>query len=92
MSWTYQAPVADMRFVMDRVLQAPSNWTSWPAHQAMDIDTAVAVLEEASRFAADRLLPLNAVGDAQGCHRDDSGRVRTPEGFAATYRQFVEAG
>ncbi len=92
MSWTYQAPVADMRFVMDRVLQAPSNWTRWPAHQAMDIDTAVAVLEEASRFAADRLLPLNAVGDAQGCHRDDSGRVRTPEGFAATYRQFVEAG
>ena len=92
MSWTYRAPVADMRFVIERVLEAPSAWAKWPAHQSMDIDTATAVLEESSRFAAECLLPLNAVGDAQGCHRDASGRVRTPEGFAAAYRQFVEAG
>jgi len=91
-SWTYRAPVADMRFVIERVLEAPSAWAKWPAYQSMDIDTATAVLEESSRFAAECLLPLNAVGDAQGCHRDASGRVRTPEGFAAAYRQFVEAG
>jgi alkylation response protein AidB-like acyl-CoA dehydrogenase len=38
------------------------------------------------------LLPLNAVGDAQGCRRDGDGRVRTPEGFRAAYRAFVDAG
>lgn len=90
MSWTYQAPVADMRFVIEQVLEAPSDWVFRAGE--LDPDTAGAVLEEAARFAADRLLPLNAVGDTQGCRLDQTGRVRTPEGFAAAYRQFVEAG
>lgn len=90
MSWTYQAPVADMRFVIEQVLEAPRHWVFRAGE--LDPDTAGAVLEEAARFAADRLLPLNAVGDAQGCRLDQTGRVRTPEGFAAAYRQFVEAG
>lgn len=90
MSWTYQAPVADMRFVIEQVLGAPQTWALREGE--LDADTAAAVLDEAARFAADRLLPLNAVGDAQGCRLDDSGRVRTPEGFAAAYQQFVEAG
>ena len=90
MSWTYRAPVADMRFVIEQVLDAPRDWAlcGWE----VDADTAGAVLEEAARFAADRLLPINAAGDAQGCRLDQDGRVRTPEGFAAAYRQFVEAG
>ncbi|MFD2452897.1 acyl-CoA dehydrogenase family protein [Ideonella paludis] len=38
------------------------------------------------------MLPLNASGDAQGCTRGPSGAVRTPEGFPAAYRAFVEGG
>lgn len=26
MSWTYQAPIADMRFVIEQVLEAPRHW------------------------------------------------------------------
>lgn len=53
MSWTYRAPVPDMRFVIEQVLDAPRDWAlcGWD----VDADTAGAVLEEAARFAAERL-------------------------------------
>jgi len=92
MSWNYQAPIADMRFVIEHVLEAPGRWAQWLPDQAMDAQTAAAVLEEAARFASGQLLPVNSVGDREGCRLDDAGRVRTPQGFASAYRQFVEAG
>ncbi|MFM8555301.1 MAG: acyl-CoA dehydrogenase family protein, partial [Betaproteobacteria bacterium] len=92
MSWNYQAPIADMRFVIEHVLEAPGRWAQWLSDQAIDAQTAVAVLEEAARFASGQLLPINSVGDREGCRLDDARRVRTPQGFASAYRQFVEAG
>ncbi|MGH6717893.1 MAG: acyl-CoA dehydrogenase, partial [Alphaproteobacteria bacterium] len=49
------------------------------------------VLDEAARFAADVLVPLDRVGDAEGA-RIENGVVVTPTGFAAAYRHFVAAG
>ena len=37
------------------------------------------------------LAPLNATGDRQGCRWVD-GKVATPDGFPAAYRQFIEGG
>jgi alkylation response protein AidB-like acyl-CoA dehydrogenase len=37
------------------------------------------------------LQPLNAPGDRQGC-RIEAGRVRTPDGYPAAWRAFVEGG
>jgi alkylation response protein AidB-like acyl-CoA dehydrogenase len=90
--WTYDPPLREMRFVLERVLNAPASWAACPALAETDLDTAGAVLEEGARFAVDRLLPLNARGDAQGCSRDEQGRVRTPEGFRAAYQDFVAGG
>ena len=91
MSWQYQAPLRDMRFVIERVLAAPALWAADPLHHELDIETACAVLEQAARFASDVLLPINAPGDLEGC-RLDAGGVRTPAGFREAYRAFVEAG
>lgn len=93
MPYTYTAPLADMRFVIERVLHAPASWAACPAFaEAADADTAAAVLEEAARFASGVLQPLNAVGDRQGCSRGADGAVRTPAGFAAAYQAFVAGG
>jgi alkylation response protein AidB-like acyl-CoA dehydrogenase len=90
--WQYEAPLRDMRFVIERVLAAPASWAHCDAFADVDMDTAEAVLDQAARFASEVLLPLNAVGDTQGCRRDGDGRVHTPDGFAAAYRAFVDAG
>ena len=91
MAYDYRAPLRDMRFVIERVLEAPDSWRSCGAWSELDAGTAAAVLEEGARFASGVLLPLNAPGDAAGCRLQD-GQVRTPAGFAAAYRAFVQGG
>ena len=92
MSWSYHAPLRDMRFVMADVLEAPAAWAGCPAHADLDIETVSTVLEQAARFASQRLQPLNGPGDSAGCRLQPDGRVTTPPGFAAAYQAFVNAG
>jgi alkylation response protein AidB-like acyl-CoA dehydrogenase len=91
MSYYYQAPLRDMRFVMERVLDAPAAWRDCAAYADLDADTAAAVLEEAARFASEVLQPINASGDKQGCVLSDAG-VQTPTGYRAAYTAFVQGG
>ncbi|PQM29095.1 acyl-CoA dehydrogenase [Sphingopyxis lindanitolerans] len=86
---SYVPPVADYRFLLEKVLgfeQAMSE-----LGRDVDVDLAAAVLEEAGRLCADRLHPLNREGDEQGSRLVD-GAVETPSGFAAAYRDFAAAG
>ena len=91
-SYTYAAPLAEMRFVIEQVLEAPASWRSCAAIADLDAETAGAVLEEAARFAGEVLQPINAQGDIEGCTRKADGSVATPAGFAAAYRAFVQGG
>lgn len=92
MAYHYEAPLDDMRFVIERVLRAPASWQACAAFGELDIDTGAAVLEEAARFASEVLQPLSAPGDIEGCTRAPDGSVRTPTGWPAAYRAFVDAG
>ena len=88
----YQAPLRDMRFVLEEVLDAPAQWARLPALAGVvDADTAEAVLSEAGKLAAQRIAPLNRSGDEEGCHWQD-GAVRTPAGFAEAWRAYAEGG
>ncbi len=89
--WHYQAPVADMSFLLNEVLGAPASWATQPAFSGLDAATAQEVLEQAGRFAAEVLAPTNAAGDREGCGWSPEG-VRTPPGFASTYQAFVDGG
>jgi len=91
MPWRYDAPLRDMRFVIERVLEAPASWAQCAAFAELDTDTAAAVMEEGARFAGGVLLPLNASGDREGCTLQ-GGQVRMPAGFKAAYRALVEGG
>ena len=88
----YTAPLDDIRFVLDDVLDAQSLFARL-GHADATPDVVDAVLEEAARFSGSVLAPLNAVGDQQGCRHDPAtGDVTTPEGFKAAYLQYVEGG
>ena len=54
-------------------------------------ETLRAVLEEAAKFSAAWLAPLNPVMDRQGC-RLEGGRVRTASGHREAWNAYVEAG
>ena len=88
----YQAPLRDMRFVLEELLDVPAQWAALPRLAgSLDADTARAVLEEAARLCAQRLAPLNRSGDEEGCQWRAEG-VATPAGFAAAWRAWAEGG
>ncbi|MCX2888491.1 acyl-CoA dehydrogenase family protein [Pseudomonas sp. DCB_BI] len=89
MAW--KAPLPDMQFVLQHWLRADQAWQAMPPYAEFDLDLAGQVLEEAARFSEQVLAPLNATGDRQGC-RLDAGKVRTPDGFPAAYRAYVQGG
>ncbi len=86
----YNAPLRDMRFVMHE-LHASASLASLPGLEEVTPDLLDSILEEAGKFMSAVLLPLNAKGDAEGCHYE-SGAVRTPKGFKEAYQAFVESG
>jgi acyl-CoA dehydrogenase len=86
----YEAPLRDMRFVLEELIGL-ERVAALPGCDGASPDLVHAVLEEAARFARDVLAPLNAPGDRQGARWTD-GAVATPDGFAAAYARFIEAG
>ena len=86
----YAAPVRDLRFVLEEVLEHRS--LALPGFEEATPDLVEAVLEEAAKLAGDVWGPLNSTGDRQGAKRHTDGSVTTPEGFAAAYHAYVEGG
>ncbi len=88
---TYRAPLAEMQFVLND-LAGLGQVASLPGFEEAAPDVVAAILEEAAKFAADVLDPLNRSGDREGARRLDDGSVRTPEGFKDAYERFCANG
>ncbi|MDI3323458.1 acyl-CoA dehydrogenase C-terminal domain-containing protein [Pontibacterium granulatum] len=87
----YKAPLRDMSFVLNEVLEMDKHYASLPGCEEATPDMVSAIVEEGAKFAERVLAPLNQVGDQQGCQWSEEG-VKTPEGFRDAYQQFVEGG
>ena len=87
----YNAPIRDMKFVMQEMLKV-GQLTDYERFAEADTDTLDAILEESGKFSSEVLTPLNVVGDHEGCTRHDDGSVTTPTGFKEAYKQVVENG
>src|SRR3972149_3977101 len=86
----YAAPVKDMQFVI-KELVGLDQISAMPECAEVSADLVDAVLEEASKFAAAVLDPLNRSGEQEGVRFVD-GKVIVPQGFSEAYRQFVAGG
>jgi len=87
----YKAPLRDIRFVIDEVLDSGAVYQSLPGYEEATPDLMSAIIEEGAKFAEGVLSPLNQSGDEEGCTWSEDG-VKTPAGFPEAYRQFVENG
>lgn len=86
----YNAPLSDIRFVLNEVLHAET-LAELPGYEDATADLIDPILEEAAKICQDVLFPLNQSGDAEGC-TFDNGNVTTPKGFKEAYQTFIEGG
>ena len=86
----YKAPLRDVKFLMHELLDAPAQLAKMPFYAENDTadgDLMKQVLEEAARFVEGELLPLNAVGDQEGCVRHDDGERDHPHRIQGRLQQ-----
>lgn len=86
----YRAPIDDIRFMLHEIADLQSV-AALPGFEDATADLVDAILEEAGKFGAEVLAPLNRPGDVEGC-AFENGVVRTPAGFKEAYGQFAEGG
>ena len=87
---TYRAPINDMLLSLNHGAGLAAAVKA--GHYGdFDADITTAVLEEAGKFATDRLAPLNRVGDEHGIKLSD-GKVTTAPGWPDAYQRWAAAG
>ncbi|MBE0620910.1 MAG: acyl-CoA dehydrogenase [Burkholderiales bacterium] len=86
----YIAPLKDMQFVL-KELAGLDQVAKLPGCEDVSVELVDQILEESGKFCGEVLAPLNQSGDAEGS-KWDQGKVTTPKGFIAAYKQFVEGG
>lgn len=86
----YKAPLQEIDFVRNEVLDFPSHYASLPGFEEATPDLEAAILEEAAKLAENVVAPTNKAGD-EGCTLKD-GVVTTPKGFKEAYQQYIDGG
>ncbi|QRM54538.1 acyl-CoA dehydrogenase [Sinorhizobium sp. BG8] len=86
----YKAPVEEIAFTLRHVAGLKDALESGRLETLSD-DLVDAILQEAGRFASEKVAPLAEVGDRQGARLVD-GKVITPEGWKDLYRTWAEGG
>lgn len=88
---SYKAPLEDVSFLLNDVFQI-DRYNNLPGFSDASADVREAILAEAAKLSEEVLQPLNRIGDIEGCTRHDDGRVTTPKGFKAAYKQLGDGG
>jgi len=86
----YNAPVRDIQFILNDLLKI-ERFDNLEGFSEVNSELITAIIEEGSKIAREELLPLNKIGDEQGCRLED-GQVRVPDAFHDAYNHYVEGG
>ncbi len=87
----YKAPLRDVRFLMNELLDYPAHFKKLANGELADADTVDMILEGVADICENVLSPLYQTGDDEGCHFDN-GTVTTPKGYKEAYTQFIQGG
>ncbi|QDF75130.1 MULTISPECIES: acyl-CoA dehydrogenase C-terminal domain-containing protein [Shewanella] len=86
----YQAPLRDYQFILSELLNVYQR-DDLQGFDDIDAELGDAILQGVADFTTEIMLPLNSVGDLEGCQLVD-GEVKTPAGFKDAYRQYIDNG
>ncbi len=87
---TFNPPLRDYQFLLHELLEVDQT-SAVEGYGDLTPDLTSQILDEAGKIARDVLLPLNEVGDREGCVLEN-GVVRTPTGFKEAFDALREGG
>lgn len=89
----YRAPLEDIAFLIDEVIDAGSQLECVPAFADYGVgpELTMALMDEAGKLAADVLAPLRRVGDEQAATCAD-GKITLSPGFGEAVKQLAAGG
>jgi alkylation response protein AidB-like acyl-CoA dehydrogenase len=87
---SYAAPIKDINFLLDKLADI-GKVSTLTGLESANLETAQILLDEAARFSAEVVAPLNFIGDRNPGQWHD-GEVETAAGFKEAFRQFAEGG
>ncbi len=85
----YTAPIEDIKFVLNDLLDIHSHYQNYPDYQDVTPDDIDMILTECAKFCTTELAPLYQSGDREGCNWEQ-GKVTTPAGFKDAYQKYVD--
>jgi alkylation response protein AidB-like acyl-CoA dehydrogenase len=87
----YKAPITDMKFVLEEVLDIYSHYEKYSDYEEVNPELVNMILTECGKFCEAELAPINQSGDKEGCTWKD-GKVTTPAGFKEAYQKYTDGG
>ena len=63
----YTAPIQDIKFVMEELLDIHGHYQKYPDYQEATPDVIDMVLTEYAKLCETELAPINQSGDREGC-------------------------
>ena len=91
MASDFTPPLRDINFVLEHIINLDA-LSKLNGFEHADMETVSGALDEAGRFIADVIAPLNRIGDQVGSQHDGDASVTTPEGFKEAYEKLVASG
>jgi alkylation response protein AidB-like acyl-CoA dehydrogenase len=87
----YRVPREDMQFVLQEVFRVQDDWAQCAQLADLDMETAVAIIDESAKLAEGLIAPNARAADEQGVQFRD-GVVTTPAGYKENFRQLADGG
>jgi len=87
----YRVPREDMQFVLQEVFRVQDDWAQCAQLADLDIETAVAIIDESAKLAEGLIAPNARAADEQGVRFSD-GVVTTPAGYKENFQQLAAGG
>ncbi len=86
----YQAPIRDIMFALTELANI-NQFSKKTRNQDISCENIKMILEEAGKFASEKIAVINQKGDQEGV-KLENGIVRMPEFFIKAYKEFVNKG
>src|SRR5690606_4555445 len=87
----YRVPREDMQFMLQDVFEVDKDWAQFGELAELDIETAVAIIDEGAKLAETLIAPNARAADEEGVSFDN-GVVTTPKGYKENFKQLAEGG